>query len=56
MAALKEKKPYLFNSQTSTTRTEDAPKPGKKVEAKKASEMTPEEYEAAKRELLGRKK
>jgi hypothetical protein len=46
--ALRKAKPYLFTKTTAST--EKAPK-GKESAPKKATDMTPEEYKAAKREL-----
>ncbi|PKN07930.1 MAG: hypothetical protein CVU24_15235 [Betaproteobacteria bacterium HGW-Betaproteobacteria-18] len=45
MAAMKEAKPYLFGS-TQNSSTPGTPPPPKTPTAKKAQEMTPEEYKA----------
>ncbi|MDE2472050.1 MAG: hypothetical protein KGL35_25800 [Bradyrhizobium sp.] len=49
--ALRKAKPYLFAQTTASGRQ---PPPSGKPAAKRATEMTPEEYSAAKRELLKR--
>ncbi len=50
MKALKESKPYLFGTTTSTTHPGKAP-PSGDPETKLAKDMTPEEYKAAKAKL-----
>lgn len=50
MASLKESKPYLFGSANSTTTTAVKPPP-KTTEAKKATDMSAEEYAKAKAAL-----
>lgn len=54
MATLKETKPYLFQTSSTTTQTQETPPKGK-PEAKKATEMTPEEYAAHKKSVISRK-
>jgi hypothetical protein len=53
MAALKKAKPYLFG-EPSTSNGDKPPKPGEQ-KPKLATEMTREEYDAAKRKLVGRR-
>ena len=50
METLKKSKPYLFGAAHSST-PGDPPKPGKQ-EAKKATEMTDEEYQAARKAVI----
>ena len=49
--ALKESKPYLFGTASSSSNPEKKPPP-EETETKKATEMTKEEYDKAKQELL----
>ncbi|OYV54258.1 MAG: hypothetical protein B7Z71_13790, partial [Acidocella sp. 21-58-7] len=51
MKDLKEKKPYLFKTSTSTTSTERKPDPKDDKGGKKASEMSPEEWAREKKKL-----
>ena len=53
METLRKSKPYLFGAAHSST-PGDPPKPGKQ-EAKKATEMSREEYEKARREIIRRR-
>ena len=54
MAAMKESKPYLFGSASTTTQTREKPDP-KTPETKKATEMTTDEYAAHKKATLSKK-
>lgn len=51
MEAMKEAKPYLFGEAKSSSSTTKVP-PKKETETKKATEMTPDEYKAAKEAAL----
>lgn len=55
MAELKEKKPYLFQSGTTTSSTTQTP-PKSEQKAKSAMELTPEEYQAQKAALIKQKR
>jgi hypothetical protein len=53
MAEVKREKPWLFGGQSSSSRAN--PPPAQPVRAKSASEMTDDEYRAARAELLRRR-
>ena len=51
MAALKEAKPYLFSDAKGSSHTGNPPPPPKTPVAKKATEMTKDEYEVARKAI-----